>query len=137
MTRSLVKVYATKRLPDLARPWSKQPSAEVTGSGMVIAGRRILTSNHVVSYASTVLVQPEGSSEKLRARVVAADLGIDLALLEPEDTSLFAAYPPIAISDDLPDVGQWDPSPEEEGALRDRLLAAGAARAGAPMAVEA
>jgi len=105
VTRSLVKVYATKRLPDLARPWSKQPSAEVTGSGMVIAGRRILTSNHVVSYASTVLVQPEGSSEKLRARVVAADLGIDLAVLEPENTSLFAAYPPIAISDDLPDVG--------------------------------
>ena len=105
VTRSLVKVYATKRLPDLARPWSKQPSGEVTGSGMVIAGRRILTSNHVVSYASTVLVQPEGSSEKLRARVVAADLGIDLAVLEPENTSLFAAYPPIAISDDLPDVG--------------------------------
>jgi hypothetical protein len=31
--------------------------------------------------------------------------------------------------DELPDPGQWDPSPEEEGALRDRLLAAGTARA--------
>jgi segregation and condensation protein B len=32
--------------------------------------------------------------------------------------------------DDLPDPGQWDPSPEEEGELRDRLLRAGEARAG-------
>ena len=30
--------------------------------------------------------------------------------------------------DDLPDVAQWDPSPEEEAALRDRLLRAGEAR---------
>ena len=33
--------------------------------------------------------------------------------------------------DDLPDVAQWDPSPEEEAELRDRLLRAGDARAGA------
>ena len=32
--------------------------------------------------------------------------------------------------DDLPDPTQWDPSPEEEGELRDRLLRAGEARAG-------
>ena len=31
---------------------------------------------------------------------------------------------------DLPDPGRWDPSPEEEGELRDRLLHAGEARAG-------
>jgi segregation and condensation protein B len=31
---------------------------------------------------------------------------------------------------DLPDPAQWDPSPEEEGELRDRLLRAGEARAG-------
>ena len=32
--------------------------------------------------------------------------------------------------DDLPDVAQWDASPEEEAELRDRLLRAGDARAG-------
>jgi len=31
---------------------------------------------------------------------------------------------------ELPDPGQWDPSPEEEADLRDRLLRAGEARAG-------
>ncbi len=29
---------------------------------------------------------------------------------------------------DLPDVAEWDPTPEEEADLRDRLLKAGAAR---------
>ena len=31
---------------------------------------------------------------------------------------------------DLPDVAQWDPSPDEEAELRDRLLRAGDLRAG-------
>jgi len=31
---------------------------------------------------------------------------------------------------DLPDPGRWDPTPEEEGELRERLLRAGEARAG-------
>ena len=32
----------------------------------------------------------------------------------------------------LPDVAQWDPSPDEQAELRDRLLRAGEARAGTP-----
>jgi segregation and condensation protein B len=31
--------------------------------------------------------------------------------------------------DDLPDLARWDPAPEEEAQLRERLLAAGEARA--------
>jgi segregation and condensation protein B len=37
-------------------------------------------------------------------------------------------------TDDLPDPAQWDPSPEEAGALRDRLLRAGEARGDAAAA---
>ena len=33
---------------------------------------------------------------------------------------------------ELPDVAQWDPSPDEQAELRDRLLRAGEARAGTP-----
>ena len=35
---SVVKVFATLSAPDLSRPWSKQPPAEVTASGVVIEG---------------------------------------------------------------------------------------------------
>jgi segregation and condensation protein B len=31
--------------------------------------------------------------------------------------------------DELPDAGEWDPAPEEEAELRERLLRAGEARA--------
>ena len=45
-------------------------------------------------------------------------------------TPLFLKLFGLGSTDELPDPGQWDPSPEEESALRDRLLAAGAARSG-------
>ena len=45
-------------------------------------------------------------------------------------TALFLKLFGLDAPEDLPDVGQWDPSPEEEAALRDRLLSAGAARSG-------
>lgn len=38
--------------------------------------------------------------------------------------------------DELPDVSQWDPSPEEQAELRDRLLRAGEARSGNGPAAE-
>ena len=45
-------------------------------------------------------------------------------------TTLFLKVFGLQSESELPDVAQWDPTPEEQGALRDRLLAAGEARAG-------
>jgi segregation and condensation protein B len=45
-------------------------------------------------------------------------------------TSLFLKLFGLKSLDDLPDVAEWDPSPEQEATLRDRLLRAGEARAG-------
>ena len=45
-------------------------------------------------------------------------------------TTLFLKVFDLASLDDLPDPAQWDATPEEEGELRDRLLAAGDARSG-------
>ena len=46
-------------------------------------------------------------------------------------TPLFLRLFGLRATDELPDPAQWDPSPEEAGALRDRLLRAGEQRAGA------
>ena len=104
ITNSVVKVFATSRLPDTFKPWAKQSPQESTGSGVVIDGKRILTNAHVVSYASLVQVQANGSGEKFNARVVAIAPGIDLAVLQLEDESFFARHPPMARANTLPEV---------------------------------
>ena len=45
-------------------------------------------------------------------------------------TSLFLKLFGLDALEDLPDPSEWDPTPEEEAELRDRLLRAGEQRAG-------
>ena len=101
---SVVKVFTTLRNPDPTKPWSKQEPAEITGSGVVIEGRRILTNAHMVLYASQVQVQGNGAGDKVPATVLAVAPGIDLALLQVEDESFFAKRPALPRRAGLPDV---------------------------------
>ena len=101
---SLVKIFATVRRPDLSRPWTKLTPTDITGSGLVIEGKRILTNAHVVLYASQVQVQANQSGDKMSAIVEAVAPGIDLAVLRLEDASFFDSHPPLEISTSLPEV---------------------------------
>ena len=99
---SVVKVFATISAPDLARPWSKKSPAEVTGSGVVIEGKRILTNAHVVNYASQVQIQANQAGDKVSATVTAVAPGIDLAVLTLDDQSFFDTHPALPRADKLP-----------------------------------
>ncbi|MFZ4733233.1 MAG: trypsin-like peptidase domain-containing protein [Pirellulales bacterium] len=99
---SVVKIFATLRQPDLNKPWTKQPPATATGSGVIIDGKRILTNAHVVVYASQVEVQAHESGEKVAATVEAIGPGIDLAILKLDDESLFDGRPAVKRSTRLP-----------------------------------
>jgi len=101
---AVVKVFATLRYPDPTRPWTKQSPQEATGSGVVVAGKRILTNAHVVAYATEVQVQANEAGDKIAATVEAIAPGIDLAILKLEDDSLFAAHRPLACASGLPEV---------------------------------
>ena len=101
---AVVQVFATLVAPDLIRPWSKEPPREVTGSGVVIEGKRILTNAHLVLYASRVEVQANRSGDKLSATVKAVAPGIDLALLELEDPKFFDTHPPLPRASALPSI---------------------------------
>ena len=92
---SVVKVFSTVRYPDYYRPWTKQAPAEVTGSGVVIEGHRILTNAHVVAFASQVQVQANQAGDKISATVVAFAPGIDLALLKLDDETFFDTHQPL------------------------------------------
>jgi S1-C subfamily serine protease len=101
---SVVKVFATMRYPDPFKPWTKQAPSEVTASGVVIEGRRILTNAHVVLYATQVQIQANAAGDKMPATVVAVAPGIDLAVLQLDDASFFDAHPPVARASKLPQI---------------------------------
>ncbi|MEQ8843340.1 MAG: trypsin-like peptidase domain-containing protein [Phycisphaerales bacterium] len=103
--QSTVKIFTTSRGPDLTRPWTRQQPGDSTGSGLVIEGGRILTNAHVVEYGQQIFVQPYLTSQRLAARVVARNTGIDLALLELEDPSALDGVPMAALDAGLPDIG--------------------------------
>jgi S1-C subfamily serine protease len=62
--RSVVRILATQRYPNLLKPWIKEYARETAGSGVVLDGRRILTNAHLVAYAKQIYVQPYQSSDK-------------------------------------------------------------------------
>jgi S1-C subfamily serine protease len=99
---SVVNVFATKRPPELGRPWNKQPPAEATGSGLVIEGKRILTNAHVVMYAVQVQIQGSQEGNKISATVEFCAPEIDLAILKLEDESFFDSHPALPRASVLP-----------------------------------
>jgi len=101
---SVVKIFSTMRGPDPFRPWSKAAPREVTGSGVVIEGNRILTNWHVIGYASQVQVQASQGGDKISATVVAGAPGMDLAVLKLDDQSFFATRQPPARAAGLPEI---------------------------------
>jgi S1-C subfamily serine protease len=103
---SVVKVYATCRVPDFVRPWNKGNPQEASGSGVVLDGKRILTNSHVVLYASQIFVQGHQSTERVPAKVTAIAPGLDLAVIQPTDAAFFARRPPVPLAGDLPALKQ-------------------------------
>ncbi|HTB62824.1 MAG TPA: trypsin-like peptidase domain-containing protein [Opitutales bacterium] len=101
--KSVVKIFATTRYPDVFKPWTKQPPREISGTGVIIDGHRILTNAHMVLYTSQIQLQANGSGDKVTASVVAVAPGIDLAILKVNDDSFFDGHPPLTRAAKLPD----------------------------------
>jgi len=101
---SVVKVFATVRYPDFYKPWTKQEPAELTASGVVIEGKRILSNAHVVLYASQVQIQANQAGDKISATVEAVAPGIDLAVLKLDDETFFTNHPPLPRARVLPSI---------------------------------
>lgn len=104
VANSVVKVFSTVRYPDLFKPWAKSSPTAITGSGVVIEGKRILSNAHVVEYASQVQIQANQSGDKISATVEAIAPGIDLAVLKLDDESFFDTHPPLPRAKTLPEI---------------------------------
>lgn len=99
---SVVKLLVTKREPDYFKPWTKAAPEKVSGSGVVIEGKRILTNAHVVMHASQVFVQMRRGGDQLNAKVKAIGPGIDLAVVELADPDKLKDVPALPLVEELP-----------------------------------
>jgi segregation and condensation protein B len=139
-------------LREVAGGWSlaSHPDAEEAARRLLARPRTsALTPAQAETLAIVAYLQPVSRPEVARIRGVASESATaaltERGLIEESGRSQFGAVlyrtTPLFLklfglrtTDDLPDAEQWDPSPEEAGALRDRLLRAGEQRAGAAAA---
>jgi segregation and condensation protein B len=135
-------------LREVAGGWTlaSHPDAEEAARRLLSKARTPpLTAAQSEALATIAYLQPVSRPEIARIRGVASDSATatleERGLIEEAGRSQFGAVlyrtTPLFLKlfglkslDDLPDVGAWDPSPQEEAALRERLLAAGTARTG-------
>jgi S1-C subfamily serine protease len=96
---SVVKLSVTQRNPDFNRPWNKSNPSEVSGTGFVISGNRVLTNAHVVRYGSQIYVQPDRSDEKYEASVEGIAYGLDLAVVKLDNPDALSALVPLAFDE--------------------------------------
>ena len=136
-------------LREVAGGWAlaSHPDAEEAARRLLARPRTpSLTPAQAETLAIVAYLQPVSRPEVARIRGVASESATsalnDRGLIEEAGRSQFGAVlyrtTPLFLKlfgldtpEDLPDIAQWDPSPEEATALRDRLLRAGEARGAA------
>lgn len=101
---SVVQIFSTTRYPSLNKPWTKGSPTELSGSGVVISGHRILTCAHLVEYASQIQIQDNEGGGRIDVQIEAVAHDMDLAILKPKVESFFDSHPEIKISHALPDI---------------------------------
>src|SRR4051794_26503350 len=142
-------------LRELAGGWTLATAADTENAARRLLSRPRtppLSPAQAETLAIVAYLQPVSRPEITRIRGVSADSAagtlLERGLIEESGRSPFGAVlyrtTPLflrlfgmASLDDLPDIEEWDPSPEEEADLRERLLRAGEARAGAAPTTQA
>ena len=140
-------------LREVAGGWtlSSAPETEAAARRLLAKPRTPpLTPAQAETLSIVAYLEPVSRPEMTRIRGVSADSAagtlLERGLIEESGRSQFGATlyrtTPLFLKlfglnslDDLPDPSEWDPSPEEQADLRDRLLKAGEARAGGPAPV--
>jgi segregation and condensation protein B len=125
---------------------ASDPMAENAARALLAKPRlATLTAAQLETLAIVAYLSPVSRPEIARIRGVNADSPVssllDRALIEESGrsefgavtyrtTTLFLKLFGLQSVGELPELAQWDPTPQEQAALRERLLAAGEARAG-------
>lgn len=97
--RATVQISFVSREPDWSQPWQFGHQQSGSGSGVVIAGRRILTNAHVAADATYLTVRKAGDAKKYPAHVLFVAHDGETALLTVDDPSFFDGTAPAEFGD--------------------------------------
>jgi len=100
--RAVVKVWATQNGLSFTTPWQRGEGREVSGSGVWLGERRVLTNAHVVDRATQCFIQTSESSDRLPVTVKVLSHDVDLAILELDDEEAFAELQPLELMNTVP-----------------------------------
>jgi len=98
VSNAVVKLFITVQTWNMRQPWSKNPSRRQVCSGFLIE-QGIVTNAHCVSDATYIQMEVPGGRDKVEVEIKAVSHQIDLALLQPKDTGVFAGVKPISFGD--------------------------------------
>ncbi len=94
---SVVKIFSVNSKPSYYQPWRNYSDSSATGSGVVIAGNRILTNAHIVANQTFLQVRKQGDQKKYIARLEIVGHECDLALLKVDDPDFFKSLTPLEL----------------------------------------
>lgn len=99
---AVVKVECVSSHPNYLAPWQNKLQDQGNGSGVVIAGNRILTNAHNIADATLITLRKHNDDTIYTAKVEFVDHDCDLALLKVDDTRFFSNITPFEIGDTPP-----------------------------------
>jgi S1-C subfamily serine protease len=99
MRNSAVKIFTTHQKADFYQPWQTNAQDNLSGSGVIIEGDRILTNAHVVSDQIFVQVRRPGDARKYEASVEYIAHDCELAILKVKDPAFYKGAKPVALGD--------------------------------------
>jgi S1-C subfamily serine protease len=99
LAHSVVRISTSYRSPDYYQPWQMTAEGNLSGSGCVIEGNRILTGAHVVADSMFVHVKKSGDPVKYVAEVEFVGHDTELAVLRVKDTAFFKDTTPLPVGE--------------------------------------
>jgi S1-C subfamily serine protease len=95
----VAKIFTTFQKPDFYQPWQLNPQDNLSGSGVIIEGGRVLTNAHVVSDKIFIQVRKAGDANKFNAHVEFVGHDTELAVLKVDDPRFFEGTRPLPLGD--------------------------------------
>lgn len=96
--KSVVLIRSVQQDYDYVTGWKREHMIRLTGSGLIIAGKKILTNAHNVSNCRYVELAKEDIAKRFPARILYIGHDCDLALLTVDDASFFEGTAPLDLA---------------------------------------